>query len=165
MCRWPKAQSVALLQAAWAAHAEDHAAADAALSRAASSDVAGEEVDSNWPLLMRAQLASSRGAMTEVGPPSSQSACPWLPRPCAACSALLARLAPCLSSDLSRAQHAACPCALGNQMCGSLTALAVSPSATSCAFPAVVLCLSLSPGMVMHVPPSLIRNPCLRSST
>ncbi|KAK9797740.1 hypothetical protein WJX73_003973 [Symbiochloris irregularis] len=59
--RWPRAQSVALLQAAWAAHAEDSAAADAALDRAASSDVAGEEVDTTWPLLMRAQLASARG--------------------------------------------------------------------------------------------------------
>lgn len=66
MRRWPKAQSVALLQAAWAAHAEDHAAADAALSRAASSDVAGEEVDATWPPLMRAQLASARGALPEV---------------------------------------------------------------------------------------------------
>lgn len=58
---------MALLQAAWAAHAEDHDAADAALGRAASSSIAGEEVNATWPLLMRAQLASTRGDTQQVG--------------------------------------------------------------------------------------------------
>lgn len=57
---------MALLQAAWAEHAGDHVAADAALSRAASSGVAGEEVDATWPSLMRAQLASTRGDVAQV---------------------------------------------------------------------------------------------------
>ena len=62
--RWPQAQSVALLQAAWAAHAGQAAEADSALARAEQSGSEGWQAA--WPLLMRAQLAASRGELDQV---------------------------------------------------------------------------------------------------
>ena len=68
--RWPKAQSVALLHAAWAAQAGDASQADSALARAGQASSQGSQAV--WPLLMRAQLAASRGAYGEVCMPGTR---------------------------------------------------------------------------------------------
>ena len=86
--RWPQSQSVALLHAAVAEQAGNAAEADNTLARAAQSNASGRQ--SSWPLLMRAQLAASRGAIGKVcwgdlhAPISWQmldASCPQLTKP------------------------------------------------------------------------------------
>lgn len=68
-CRWPQAQSVALLQAAQAAQAGRPAEADSALARALQAAASSDQQP--WPQLMQAQLAAARGDAEQVLPAHS----------------------------------------------------------------------------------------------